>query len=130
MLKLPTHNLNILIVDEEDNKIENPELLESIYSEITCKRIIKNCKILGSKIDINLIWERFPLTKEEQHFMGELFIYAVYSDKVLDMATKFLLNEIEKKLKNFTTNKKWKIIFHISKLLENVDENDMLSFDC
>jgi hypothetical protein len=123
MLSPPSHNLNILIVDKHDNKIENQALLENIYDEITGKKIIKKGKLLDSKLDVDidvcLYWQRMPVTKEEQHFMGELFLVSAYSDKVLHIATHFLLIEIEHRLKNFTTNKNWKIIFHISKLLEN-----------
>jgi hypothetical protein len=124
MLSPPSHNLNIQIVDKHDNKIENHDLLESIYSSITGKQIIKKGKLLDSNLDVNidicLYWQRMPITKEEQYFMGDLFLISSYSDKVLHLATHFLLNEIEHRLKNFTTNKNWKIIFHISKLLENM----------
>ena len=109
MLSPPSHNLNILIVDKHDNKLENQDLLENIYHEITGKQIIKKCKLLDSNLDVNidvcLYWQRMPITKEEQHFMGDLFLLSEYSDKVLHLATHFLLNQIEHRLKNFTTNK-------------------------
>ena len=42
-LYLYTHNLNILIVDNNTNNImENTELLDIIYGEIVDKQILKN----------------------------------------------------------------------------------------
>ena len=124
-----SHNLNLRIVDEDDNTIKNPILLESIYSEFVGKRIIRKGIILDTKIELRLKWERKPITKIQNKFIGDLFICSVYSDQVLYAITKFVLNEIEEKLKNFTENKNWKIVFHISKLLEIADKNCVFMID-
>ena len=49
--------------------------------------------------------------------VGVLFTTAFYSDKVLHGTTNMALDEIET-LKVKPLNKDWKIMFHISKLLE------------
>ena len=113
-----THNLNILIVDENENIIEDKILLESIYNQIADKVIIKQGKAFNIDIEIKLYWKRLSLTKTQSKFIGELFIISAYSDMILYETTKKILNEIENNVKINTTNKNWKIIFHISKLSE------------
>jgi hypothetical protein len=53
--------------------------------------------------------------------MGDLFTMSTHSDKVLYKGTSVLLNEIENKLKMNMVDKNWKILFHISKLLDNTE---------
>jgi hypothetical protein len=120
MINFPdhTHNLNILIVDENNITIDDKILLENIYNEFVNKNIIKKCKKSNTIYEIHLYWERLPLTVVQSKFMGELFIESLHSDKVLYETTNKILSEIENKLKINTTNKNWKIIFHISALLE------------
>jgi hypothetical protein len=114
-----THNLNILIVDENENIIEDKILLESIYNEFDNKLITKQGKILNRMFEIKMYWNRLSLTNIQGKFMGELFIKSLHSDKVLYETTKRFLSEIENKLKINSKNKNWKIIFHMSKLLES-----------
>lgn len=116
-----SHNLNILIVDENNITIENKILLESIYNEFVNKTIIKQAEILDTKYEIKLYWEKVLLTSIQSKFIGDLYITSSYTDKCLYETTKKILSEIENKLKINTINtinKNWKIIFYISKLLE------------
>jgi len=122
-----THNLNILIVDENDIVIEDNNLLESIYNELDNKVITKQGKMLNRTFEITIYWNRLSLTNIQSKFMGNLFIKSLHSDKVLYETTERFLNEIEDQLKINTTNKNWKIIFHISKLLES--NNIVLTFN-
>ena len=117
-----SHNLNIKIVNENNEFIENKLLLESIYNEFIDKKIIKKGHMLNRDFKIILYWKKMSITKIEEKLMGNIFIISSYSDKVLYEATKILLNDIENKLKLETNNKNWKIVFHISKLLENIDK--------
>lgn len=114
-----THNLNILIVDENDIVIEDNNLLESIYNELDNKVITKQGKMLNRTFEITIYWNRLSLTNIQSKFMGKLFIKSLHSDKVLYEITERFLSEIENRLKINTKNNNWKIIFHISKLLES-----------
>ena len=112
-----THNLNIFLVKNDNNdNINDIELIESIYAELADKHIKKKGHIFNSKFEIHLLWERLSITEAESKFMGVLFTNSLHSDRILYEATKTLLSDIENKLKNQTTDKNWKIIFHISKL--------------
>jgi hypothetical protein len=122
-----THNLNILILDENNIIIEDKKLLESIYNEFDNKILTKRGKMLNRNFEIILYWKRLPLTDVQSKFMGELFISSQYSDKVLHETTNIFINEIENKLKINTLNKNWKIIFNISKLLET--SNNVLTIN-
>jgi hypothetical protein len=122
-----THNLNILILDENNIIIEDKKLLESIYNEFDNKILTKRGKMLNRNFEIILYWKRLPLTDVQSKFMGELFICSQYSDKVLHETTNIFINEIENKLKINTINKNWKIIFNISKLLET--SNNVLTIN-
>ena len=113
-----SHNLNILIVDENDNIIDNKILLQSIYDEFVNKTIIKEAEAFNKKYVIHLHWKKIDI---QSKFIGDLFIRSLYSDNILHNTTKKILYEIENKLKKETTNKNWKIIFYISKLLVNID---------
>ena len=122
-----THNLNILIIDENDITIENKTLTENIYNEFVNKTIIKKGKLhnhidYNDYIEIKIHWERVPITNIQSKFMGDFFIKSAYSDKVLYETTKKILSDIENRLKMNTTNTYWKIVFHISKLLEHMDK--------
>lgn len=113
-----THNLQILIVDEENNVINNETLLEEIYSEFANKHIMKPVEMFDQDFIIYVYWEIKSITKIQKHLMGPLFIASMHSDKVLYEFTKILLGDIETKIKNKQSDKNWKIAFHISKLLD------------
>jgi len=109
-----THNMNILMLDEHDDVIENPVLLESIFEELTNKPIIKHVSWEGSILKMILPWKRVHLEKSKSRFMGSLFITSAYSDTALFDVMKVILDDIEQKF----SNDSWKISFHISKILE------------
>lgn len=135
-----SHNLNILIVDENNITIENKSLLQSIYDEFVNKNIFKKVEVFNEKYIIKLYWEKVDIQSKifnyapyfrdtnytfgsisSHHFFSDLFIISAYSDNILHETTKKILYEIENKLKIETENKNWKIIFYISKLLENMN---------
>ena len=89
-----SHNLNILIVDENNITIENKILLESIYNEFVNKTIIKQAEILDTKYEIKLYWEKVLLTSIQSKFIGDLYITSSYTDKCLYETTKKILSEI------------------------------------
>jgi hypothetical protein len=131
MLRLKnTHNLHILITDENGNIIKNQEvLLEKVYNEIADKIVIKKGALKANDVcnnfEIKLFWKKMDITKIHSNFMGDLFITSPYSDAVLYKVTESVLNEIENKLKMDVKNDikmDWKISFHISKLLEDMDK--------
>lgn len=115
-----THNMNILLLDENEDVIENPVLLESIFEELTNKPIIKHVSWEGSILKMILPWKRLHLEKKQRKFMGFLFITSAYSDTALFDVMKATLDDIEQKLKQSFTNERnrWTISFHISKILE------------
>jgi hypothetical protein len=106
--------MNILLLDEHDDVIENPVLLESIFEELTNKPIIKHVSWEGSILKMILPWKRVHLEKSKSRFMGSLFITSAYSDTALFDVMKAILDDIEQKF----SNDSWKISFHISKILE------------
>ena len=119
-----SHNLQIMIVDKLYHIIiDDNDLLERIYAEFVNKKISKQGTWLDTTFEIHLYWKKYVLTEIQGKFMGPLFLYSAYSDKVLYEATKSVLEEIENKLKLSSKNKNWKIMFHISKLLEHMDKN-------
>lgn len=131
MLRLKnTHNLHILITDENGNIIKNQEvLLEKVYNEFADKIVIKKGALKANDVcnnfEIKLFWKKTNITNVQSNFMGDLFITSVYSDAVLYKVTESVLNEIENKLKMDVKNDikmDWKISFHISKLLEDMDK--------
>lgn len=112
-----THNLKIILVDENHEMIENSSLMELIYGEIADTIIHQKGKMGNYEFDIHFRWERIRLTPIQTQFMGSLFTTSLYSDHVLNQATQTCLKEIEKDLQA-TTHETWKLLFYISKLLD------------
>jgi hypothetical protein len=102
--------MNILLLDENDDTLENPALLEKIFEELTNKPIVKHINWEGSNIKIVLHWKRVHLEKKQSKFMGPLFIKSAYSDTALFDVTKAILGDIEQKF----SNDSWKILFNIA----------------
>ena len=109
-----THNMNILLLDENDDTVESPALLEKIFEKLINNPIVKEVSWEGSILKMILPWKRVHLEKTKSKFMGPLFITSAYSDTALFDVTKAILGDIERKFSNGS----WKISFHISKILE------------
>lgn len=118
-----THQLNIIIVDEKENIVENDSLLKTVIFELVNKPLVKVGYMFNQNFDIHIQWETpsdpsiVNLANVQHKNVGVLFTNAYFSDKVLHGTTNMALDEIET-LKVKPLNKDWKIMFHISKLLE------------
>lgn len=115
-----THNLSIFLVDANDNKIENTQILHRIIQEIDHKYITHPLSFNGGVIHVRLQWKKEHLSRIQRLFMGELFMYSPYDQDNLNYDhTKATLGQIEDKLKTVFNNKDWHIVFHISRILSN-----------
>lgn len=118
-----THNLKIIILDNNDNIIDNPLLLANVYDEITNKIIKKSVITAIGQYEIFAFWEKCPITKLEENFMGDLFTKSAHTDGATYQLTRCILHEIEEKLKLSNNNNDWKLSFHIYKIID--DGNDL-----
>ena len=117
---LYTHNLSIFIVDSNDNKIENAQILQRISQEIDGKYITHPLSFNGGVLQVRLQWKKLRLTRIQRLFMGEFFTYSAYEQDNLNYDhTKATLGQIEDKLKTAYQNNDWHIVFHISRILSN-----------
>ena len=118
-----THQLNIIIVDEKENIVENDSLLKTVICELVNKPLVKVGYMFNQNFDIHIQWETplnpsiVTLANIQHKNVEVLFTNSYFSDKVLHGTTNMALDEIET-LKVKPLNKDWKIMFHISKLLE------------
>jgi hypothetical protein len=117
-----SHNLKIIIVDNNDVPLDNTNnILEKVYSEFANIIYKKNiCTEIGN-IDFFVFWERKYLKDDiEKIFIGDLFTSSFFSDMVLNNGSYQLLNEIQNKLKkeNPTIKSDWQIKFYIYKLMD------------
>ena len=120
--KIYTHNLKIILHNDEGIVIENTELLENIYNEFSNKIITKHHVydengVDRTEIDMIVCWTRIQLTNVEKMLMGEFVTYPILSDELLYKITKFILEDAEKKIKNEMNDKNWSIMFHIFKYI-------------
>lgn len=128
MSRIPTHQLNVIIVDENEKIVENESLLKTVICELVNKTVVKVGYIFHQNFDIRIDWvlptnpSMVTLANVQNKFVGVLFNTAFYSDKVLHGTTKVALDEIET-LKVKPLNNNWKIMFYISKLLEMEKDN-------
>jgi hypothetical protein len=115
-----THNLHVIIVDGNDERVEDTAIRNRVYSVFVNQAVTKKINMNGTPIEVQLLWERVPLSKNQRLMMGDLFICSGYSDMVLYNATQKLLHDIEKSVKYTTNQSDWKLVFHVSKLLERI----------
>lgn len=123
-----THNLHILIKSTEgfrEQSIESPDvnqynnfILDMVYDHIANVQICRNFMWRGQEVDTLIYWKKEQINDIERNFMGDLFTTSIHSDALQYELTKIALNEIENNIKKDINNTKWKIIFHISKLLD------------
>lgn len=126
-----THQLNIILVDEKDNIVENESLLKTVICEVVNKPLVKVGYIFHQNFDIHVQWESpsnpsiVTLANVQNKNVGVLFTTTFNSDKVIHGTTQVVLDEIET-LKVKPLNKDWKIMFHISKVLELDKKNHLI----
>ena len=127
-----THNLK-LAVAHRDGKILSGEfadqILSKVYKEIANRVIRKEVYWTGSdhmlkssKVDFAVLWSRKILKNDvERLFLGDLFTTSMVCDSLLYNATGKILWEIEQIIKqeNLDIDKKWTVVYHISKLLDS-----------
>ena len=125
-----THNMKISVADH-DGKVLSGEfvdqILSKVYAEIANKVIRKEIYWSGSadversKVDFAVLWSRKILKSDvERLFLGNLFTTSMVCDSLLYNATGKIIWGIEQIIKqnNPDMDKKWTIVYHISKLLD------------
>lgn len=111
-----THNLKILIVDENDEVINDNECLIKIKEKLQNSYTHKIDTQSVIKIpSITLHWDLHSLSKIQSYFMGDLFACPTFDyDTILYSHTEKTLKIIENEL-----GMKHKIKFHISRMPYN-----------
>lgn len=138
-----THNLRIAVMNPDDGLLSEAftdEILSKVYAEIANKVIRKEVYWSGSgdakrsKVDFAVLWNRKKLkNKIEMMCMGDLFTTSMVCDSLLLSATDKILWSIGEIIKKEEPDmdKKWTIVYHISKLLDAPpnyrDYDDILS---
>ena len=126
-----THNMKISVAHEDGKILFGDfanQILSKVYKEIANKVIRKEVywrgtgnELRSSKVDFAVLWSRKILKNDvERLFMGDLFTTSMVCDSLLYEATSKILWGIEQIIKqeNPDVDKKWTIVFHISKLLD------------
>jgi len=109
-----THNLKIILIDNNENIVENDDLLKNIKEKLK-ETYTQSIYTQPSAIpwNITIKWELHKLTKIQSYFMGDLFAHPVYDfDSIIYEHTEKTLKQIEKEL-NIND---CKIKFHISRM--------------
>jgi hypothetical protein len=105
-----THNLNILLFDDEDNSIKDDIFLNEIKN-ILCKNNTIVCEWNGKKENIIIKWDRKELNNIDKYFMGDLFASPIYEMDSL------ILKHIQTIISNIKS--KYNIKFHLSRIIRD-----------
>ena len=74
---------------------------------------------IESTVEYIVLWHRKLLKNDaERLFMGDLFTNSMVCDALLHKVTRKIIRELEKMIQSKSDDKNWKIMFHISKLIE------------
>jgi len=109
-----THNLNILLFDEQLNLLEGEDetLLNEIKHEL-CQNNTIDIEWNGKLEKITIKWDKKELNKIEKHFMGDLFAYPAYDfDSII-------LNHVKQIISRIQNETKYTIQFHLSRTICN-----------
>ena len=114
-----THNMKVLLIDEEDNIVEDAELLYIIKEKLNqpnTQMIMISPINHQWKVTVN--WEYKNISKLQSYFMGDLFACPSHSfDNLIYEHTEKTMKEIEVELKTEgLCDINHKIRFHISKM--------------
>jgi len=112
-----THNLNILLFDNEDNSVKDDIFLNEIKN-ILCKNNTIVCDYNGKKENIIIKWDRNELNNIEKYFMGDLFAFPIYDmDSLILKHTNSIISNIKSR---------YTIKFHLSRIIRD----NKISKDC
>lgn len=101
-----SHNLKILLLDDDGNFIEDKEFLDTIKNKL-CKTNTIKLEWSGKLMDISIKWDRKLLTKVNAYFMGDLFSEPIYEQDSI------IASHVEKIISSINTDKKYNIEFYI-----------------
>ena len=105
-----THNLKIILVDNNKNIILDNEFLDEIKNTL-CQLNTKKMQWNGKNIDITIKWNRKELNNIEKQFVGDLYSNPAYdNDSIIVNHTKQIISTI-----NNTSN--YNIKFYISRII-------------
>ena len=125
-----SHNLKLAIVDQDGSVMSGDfadQILSKVYAEIANKVIRKevfwsgSADVKSSKVDFPVLWSRKILKNDvERRFIGDLFTKSMVCDSLLYNATGKIIWGIEQivKQEDVDMDKKWTIVYHISKILD------------
>jgi len=102
-----THNLKIILLDNNNNIIENKNILNKIKNILFIVNIY-NIEWNVLILNISIKWDKILLSYLNQELMGDLFSYPIYPDRIIYNNTKETILKI---------NCKYIIKFYISKIL-------------
>jgi hypothetical protein len=119
MAEYYSHNLKILIVDQKNNVVKNDELLNKIKAKFEEKNVHQQTYNFFYEMECCIIWRRKKLNKLCKHFLGDLFCNTIYeADSIIYRHTEQTIEKIEKEIE---LQPGQKIVFYISKMVNNVD---------
>jgi len=126
-----THNMKISVANYDGQVLSGEfvdNILSKVYAEIVNKIIRKEVywtgtgtELISSRVDFPVLWSRKILKSDvERLFLGDLFTTTMVCDSLLYNATGKIIWGIEQIIKqnNPDADKKWNIVYHISKLLD------------
>lgn len=105
-----THNLKILLFDNDNNIICDNDFLEKIKTEL-CELNTKNIKWNTENIKVSIKWYKKELNNIDKQFMGDLFSKPIYDyDSII-------IKHTEKIISNINNPFNYNIKFYISRLV-------------
>ena len=107
-----THNLKLVVVDDEDNIVvdETIELIKSCFIQENTHKILWN----NTNEKYTIKWDMIQLDKLNSQFMGDLFSCPIYNfDSII-------IEHIQKTIRNVSKicklDDNYKIKFHLSRI--------------
>ena len=119
-----THNLHLAIVFENDPHplCEHP-LLDLIKHDICSQPIVQLMPhpIYGINIETIVVWNQMKLPSDELIWItGDLFTNPLYSDEILTNHVKETIHQFHEKWQDqYLTIQPWKLIYYLSRPMEN-----------
>ena len=105
-----THNLKIILVDNNGNIISDDDFLDEIKNTL-CQLNTKKVRWNTKNIDVSIKWQRKELNNIEKQLMGDL-----YSSPIYDFDS-IIVNHTNQIISNINNKPNYIIKFHISKLI-------------
>jgi hypothetical protein len=115
-----SHNLKFIIVDSNDTRIDDPKMMEYVYSKIANVQFRKHVVVTryNTQMPGYLCWRRYNLAEHNKSLMGDLFTPTIHSEHLLYESNKYVLEGIEAQYNAEVPDNTGRIKFHISKLLD------------